>query len=134
MTVKKLQGTCWRLAPYMASCLLVPVCILELFVKQYTIYFLQNTAAMAVGILLCSVVDPDRVGSTSFLPDPGDPDRYQCQEYEKVDKLYFLSQKIHMLSKILEIMISLTLMRQINHCKLSKLSLKVKKNRIFQHV
>jgi hypothetical protein len=63
-------------------------------------------------------------------PDQADPDRFQCQEYEKVSKPLFFPTKYHVLSN----MTSLTLLRKIKHCKLAKLWLKVKKNRIFQHV
>jgi hypothetical protein len=53
-------------------------------------------------------------------PDPADPDRYQFQAYEKVDKGNFFPQNFNipvLSKKILKIMTHLTLMRKIKQCK-----------------
>ncbi len=76
-------------------------------------------------------LDPDRVGSTSILPDRdrdrvrnpehADPDPDQFQAGENVDKLNFFPENFNMLSKILKIATYFTLMRKIKHCKLAML-------------
>jgi hypothetical protein len=71
---------------------------------------------------------PDRLGTTSFLPnpehadpDPADSDRYQFQADEKVNKSKNFPENFNMLSKILKIVTYLTLMRKIKRCKLALL-------------
>jgi hypothetical protein len=50
--------------------------------------------------------DPDRDRHPEHAdPDSADSDRYHCQAYEKVYKLYFFPQYFNMLSIILKIMI-----------------------------
>ncbi len=49
-----------------------------------------------------------------------DPDRYQFQTNEKVNKMYFFPKNPIMVSKILKLMTPLKLTRKITHSKLAR--------------